>query len=145
MEGKCIQNGQLRTSSCSTVFHQFWEQSVVNIDIAGFVFNKSSPRAKWRDQPHDDGADHSQKPNTKIEKRDGSRDADDRVRVFLNGWTSLPIIQRTQNCMHPHTFLRTQIRNVLRKWYQKSWKHSILKPTSQKTHWRSSTTSRKVW
>ena len=28
------------------------------------------------------------------------------------------MIQRTQHCMHPHTFLRTQIRNVLRKSYR---------------------------
>ena len=34
------------TSCCSRVIHQFREQFVVNIDIAGFVFNKSSPRAK---------------------------------------------------------------------------------------------------
>ena len=41
-QGKTIfmQNGQLRTSCCSWVIHQF------NIDIAGFVFLKSSPRAK---------------------------------------------------------------------------------------------------
>ena len=34
---------------CSRVIHQFWEQFVVNIDIAGFVFNKSSPNAKRKD------------------------------------------------------------------------------------------------
>ena len=47
-EGKdnCMQNGQLRTSCCPWVVHQFWEQSVVSIHIAGFVFNKSSSRAK---------------------------------------------------------------------------------------------------
>ena len=28
------------------------------------------------------------------------------------------MIWRTQRCMHPHTFLRTRFRNVLRKWYQ---------------------------
>ena len=38
--------------------------------------------------------------------------------VFLNGWRSSQMIWRTQNCMHPHTLLRTQSRNVLRKWYQ---------------------------
>ena len=30
------------------IFYEFWVQFVVNIDIAGFVFNKSSSRAKWR-------------------------------------------------------------------------------------------------
>ena len=38
--------------------------------------------------------------------------------IFMNGWRRSPIIQRTQHCMHPHTFLRTQIRNVLRKSYR---------------------------
>ena len=38
--------------------------------------------------------------------------------IFLNGWRSSQMIWRTQNCMHTHTFLKTQIRNVLRKWYQ---------------------------
>ena len=66
--------------------------------------------------------------------------------------------------MHPHTCLRTQIRNVLRKWFFKSRKHSIIhthfpkdqncevclrtkiyKGSLQKTHWRSITSSRKVW
>ena len=32
------------TKKGKTVIHQFWEQFVVNIDIAGFVFNKSSSR-----------------------------------------------------------------------------------------------------
>ena len=35
--------------------------------------------------------------------------------IFLNGWKSSQMIQGTQKCMHPHTFLRTQIRNGLRK------------------------------
>ena len=34
------------TSCCSRVIHQFWQQFVVNIEIAGFVFNKSRPRVK---------------------------------------------------------------------------------------------------
>ena len=44
-------HGQLRASCCSKVIHQFWSQFIVNIDIAGFVFTKSSPRAKWRTSP----------------------------------------------------------------------------------------------
>ena len=50
--------------------------------------------------------------------------------IFLNGWRSSQIVQRTQKCLHPHTFLRTLIRNVLQKWHQGS---TILKLTSQKT------------
>ena len=38
--------------------------------------------------------------------------------IFLSGWRSSQIIQKTQNCLHPHTVLRTQIRNILRKCYQ---------------------------
>ena len=30
-----------------------------------------------------------------------------------------------QKCMHPHTFLRTQIRNILQKWQRNQRKHSI--------------------
>ena len=33
-EDNFMQNGQLRTSCCSRVIHQFWSQFVVNIDIA---------------------------------------------------------------------------------------------------------------
>ena len=34
------------------------------------------------------------------------------------GWRSSQIIWRTQKCLCPHRFLRTKIRNVLRKWTQ---------------------------
>ena len=43
-----MQNGQFHTACCSQVVRQFWWQFVFNIDIAGFVFSKSSPRTKWR-------------------------------------------------------------------------------------------------
>ena len=84
--------------------------------------------------------------------------------IFLNGWGRSQIIQRTQNCMHPHTFLRSQIRNVLRKSYRNQNQSSTVvrftskqteiaksanEPRSQdslqQTHWRSPTSSRKVW
>ena len=45
---QCIHNGQFRTSSRSRVIYQFWKLFVFYTDIAGFFFNKSSPRAKWR-------------------------------------------------------------------------------------------------
>ena len=38
-EDTCMQNVQLRTSRCSSVIHQFWEQFVVNIAITG-LFEK---------------------------------------------------------------------------------------------------------
>ena len=36
----------------------------------------------------------------------------------MNGWRSSQTIWRTQRCLCPHTFLRTQIRNILQEWYQ---------------------------
>ena len=42
------QNDHLRTSCRSRLIHQFWGRFVLNIDIEGFVLNKSSPRARWR-------------------------------------------------------------------------------------------------
>ena len=44
--------------------------------------------------------------------------------IFLRGWSS-QIIWRTRKCLCPHTFLRTQIRNVSSKVVSKSRKHSI--------------------
>ena len=49
-----------------------------------------------------------------------------------NGWRSSQITWRTQNCLHPYTFLRTQIRNVVRKWYP-NWGSTVFILTSQKT------------
>ena len=39
--------------------------------------------------------------------------------IFLNGWRRSQMIQRTQHCMHPHTFLRTVVSK------SKSKQHSI--------------------
>ena len=50
--------------------------------------------------------------------------------IFLNGWRSSQIIQRTQKCQHPQTLLMTQIRDVLRKWQPGSM---VVTLTSQKT------------
>ena len=52
--------------------------------------------------------------------------------IFLSGWRSSQIIWRTPNCLHPHTVLRTQIRNVPRKWYENQGT-TVLVLTSQKT------------
>ena len=41
-----LHNGQFRIACCSRVVRKFWWQFVLNFDIAGFVFNKSSPRVK---------------------------------------------------------------------------------------------------
>ena len=39
--------------------------------------------------------------------------------IFQIVWRSSQIIYKTQKCMHPHTCLGTQIRNVPRNWCQK--------------------------
>ena len=79
--------------------------------------------------------------------------------IFLNGcWRSSQIIWSTQNCLHPHTFLGTQIRNVLQKCTQeaqyfyshpkKSKLGSMLakqdcEGSLQKANWRSCTRAKK--
>ena len=64
--------------------------------------------------------------------------------------------------MHPHTFLRTQIRNILREWQQNQGSTAFILASqktgiatsawelkwqglTQKAHWRSPTSCRKVW
>ena len=104
--------------------------------------------------------DPSKTQNKNI-KRDDRKIRTTCWQIFGSGWWSSQIIWRTQNCMHPHTVLRIQIRNILRKWQQKQGStvftlskrpklRSLLenqndKGSLQKTHWRSSTSSRKVW
>ena len=53
----------------------------------------------------------------KNRKRNGNRDSDNRLRDLPEWLESSQKVERTQNCLCPHTFLRTQIRNVLRKWH----------------------------
>ena len=50
--------------------------------------------------------------------------------TFRNGLRRSQKISKMQNCMRPHTFLMTQIRNVLRKWHPGS---TVFLLTSQKT------------
>ena len=69
-----MQNGQLCTSCCSRV--------IVNIDIAGFVYNKSSSRAKWRTNSERLVRITLKNPKQN-KKRDGSRDANDHLRDLL--------------------------------------------------------------
>ena len=72
-----------------------------------------------------------QKNKTKNIKMDDSRDSDDRLRDLPEWLEEFTEIQRTQNCLHLHTCLRTQIRNALRKWYQNqgSTVRNLLKDT----------------
>ena len=117
-EENYIQNGHFRTPCRSRVIHQFWKRFVLHIATAGlvkFIF-KSSIRAKWRSNSTQvvqiNTKNPKQKKKMSLEMRTTVSD------IFLSGWRSSQIIQKTQNCLHPYTVLRTQIRNILRKWYQ---------------------------
>ena len=79
--------------------------------------------------------------------------------VWLEDFTDNLISHRSA-CVHQHTFLRIRVRNILRKWHPGSaFFHSLPERPKlrrllenqnnesllHKTHWRSFTTSRKVW
>ena len=63
-------------------------------------------------------------------KRNGNRDSDDRLRD-LPEWLE-EFTDRTQKCLCPQTLLRTQIRNVLRKWHRNQGS-TVFTLSSQKT------------
>ena len=75
------------------------------------------PKSEVTNKLQETGAHHSQNPQSK--KKEGCEDSDNRLRDLL-GWRSSQMIWRTQNCMHPHTVLMIEIRNVLRKWHSRS-------------------------
>ena len=76
------------------------------------------------------GANH-QNHKTKTQRRATSRQRE----TFQNGWSSQKI-SNSQKRPCPRTFLMTQIRNALRKWY-KNQRSTELKLTSQKTEMQS--------
>ena len=53
-------------------------------------------------------------PNRNL-KRDDNEIRTTDCEIFLSVWRNSQVIERGQKCMLPHTFLRTQIRNVSRK------------------------------
>ena len=83
------------------------------------------PKSEVTDKLQETGPDHAQKNKTKITRGMAVEMRTTVCEIFLNGWRSSQIIHRTQKCLHPHTFLRTQIRNVPRKCYQNPRKCSI--------------------
>ena len=88
--------------------------------------------SRGRERSDEPAPDHPKKPETKIKRGMAIEIRITVCEIFLSGWRSSQIIKRTQNGMHPHTFLRTQIRTVLRKWYQNQGS-TIFIVTSQKT------------
>ena len=73
----------------------------------------SSPATERSDEPAPGNWRETNPITQNQNKRNGNRDSDDRLRD-LPEWLE----EFTDNLLHPHTFLRTQIRNVLRKWHQ---------------------------
>ena len=92
-------------------------------------------------QPRETGADHPKKPETKIKRAMAIEIRITVCEIFLSGWRSSQIIQRTQNGTHPPPFpspthflgLRFgPSYDVLRKWCQNQGS-TIFIVTSQKT------------
>ena len=82
--------------------------------------------------------------------------------IFQSGWSRSQKISKIQKLLHPHKFLKTQIRKGPRKCQKSEWCTPLLltsqnpeiatsawEPNNmgslQETHWRSSTTRREVW
>ena len=116
----------------------------------------SSPASERSDEHQETGAIHQ---NPKQKKRITIEPRTSVCETFQNGWRCSLKIWKMQKCLHPHTFLMTQIRNVQQKvelmkysvytQFSKDRKlRSMLanqhdKGSLQKTHFRSSTSSRK--
>ena len=68
----------------------------------------------WRDSP---------KNSKRKNKKEGEQSRHGRPTVcetFRNGWSCSQKISKIQKCLHCHTFLMTQIRNVLQEWHPES-------------------------
>ena len=167
-EGKTIvcKTDNFRNSCRSRVIHQFWKRFVFNVDIAGFISNKSSPRATWRTSFRKLQRITSQNSNPFFffEKiRNGNRDSDDRLRGLperLEEFTD--DLDHTELHAPAHTSQDSESERPT-KVVSKSRKHQIFysllewlklrsllsnqndKGSLHKTHWRSSTSGRKVW
>ena len=112
--------------------------------------------------PHQKTGAIHQQPKTK-KKRNDSRDSGDRLRG-LPKWLE-EFTENLEDAEMPapaHSFLMSQIRNVLLKWHSGSTVSILIsqkteianyamlpnhddKGSLQKAHWRSSTSSRNVW
>ena len=95
-----------------------------------FVF-KFSIRAKWRTSIQEIGA-IPKNPKPKWKEEVTGRIRKIRWQIFLTGYRISRKIWKKQNCMHPHTVLRNQIWNILRKW-QRNQGSTVFTLTSQKT------------
>ena len=125
-----MQHGKFRTSCCPWIVVQFWYQFVLHIatGLVTCIFN-SSTRAKWRTRTRK-LARCTQKPKTKTKRGITIMPRRTVCKTFRNGLGSSQKISKIQKCLLPHTFLMTQIRNVLQKWPPGS---TVFMLTSQKT------------
>ena len=123
----------------------------------------SSPRAKWRTGPRRLVRITSSKTQNRNEKRDGNRNSDDRVRElpewleeFTDNLEDTEVhapahISQDSDSERPTKVLSTSRKHSIHTHFpQWSKLRSLLankndKGSLQKTHWRSSTSSRKVW
>ena len=119
----------------------------------------SSPASERSDEPAPGNWRDSPKTQNKKSKSEIIEHRKTDCETFGNGWRSSQIISKIQKCMHPHTVLMIQIRNVLQKWHSGStvFKKSLPnrpklrslfanqndKGSLHKTHWRSSTSGQK--
>ena len=145
-----MQDGKYRCSCCP------WSSSSASV-LVKYIF-KSSNRAKWLSGPRK--LARFTKTQNKNKKRDDHRASEDRLRHFPEWLEDFADDQKDTEVPAPHTFLMSQIGNVPQKWHPGS---AVFLPTSrkieiaimlanqddkgslQKTHLRSSTSSRKVW
>ena len=79
-EDNCMQNGQLRTSCCSRLIHQFWKQFVVNIDMS------TSPAQERSDDRAAGNCGDSPKKKNKQKKRDNNQASGNRLLDLLEWW-----------------------------------------------------------
>ena len=129
----------------------------------GSSSTSSSPASEWSDElpPGNWSRDFPKNPIPKFQKTDKIGFRTTVCEIFQSGWRSSQKISKIQKCLHPRTFVMTQIRNGLQKWHPEEAQYlnslpkrpklrSMLanqddKGSLQRTHWRSSTSSRKKW
>ena len=156
-EDNCMQNGQLRTSCCSMVIRQFWKQFVVNIGTAGFV-NNSCSRTKQRTCPRRLVQITVKNPKRKIKRGMTIEIRTTVCEIFLNSLEDFTdngsACTRTRfsglrfGTSHESGIKIKEVQYLYSVPKRPKLRHMLQnrndKGSLQKTHWRSSTLSKKV-
>ena len=156
-EDNCLQNGQLRTSCCSMVISQFWKQFVVDIGIAGFV-NNSCSRTKQRTRSRRLVQVTVKNPKRKIKRGMTIEIRTTVCEIFLNSLEDFTdngsACTRTRfsglrfGTSHESGIKIKEVQYLYSVPKRPKLRHVLQnqndKGSLQKTHWRSSTLSRKV-